>query len=66
MDLVARKCKQQKYRLASVFALSTQHICYALTGNYNKFTSAEPVLSGHSKGDKIGFQDQLSRNAGQK
>ena len=28
--------------------------------------TVKPVLSGHSKKDKIGFQDRLSLNAGQK
>ena len=33
---------------------------------YSKIYTVKPVLSGYSKKTKIGFQDQLSLNAGQK
>ena len=42
-------------------------ICLLSSSNYLLISTVKPVLSGHSKRrPKIGFQDQLSFNAGQK
>ena len=53
-----------------VYCTRTQHGASGESSNlrpFNHFDTVKPVLSGHSKKKtKIGFQDRLSLNAGQK